>query len=130
MTTQNELEALRKELSETKAKLQIYEATLKPDHNQPETALEHYWFNKGHSSHKLYENNEYLQSQLAEKDKRHTEINRQLANENSRLTQKLTTANQRIENLRGALERYANGEAFCSRTIAKEALFQDDKDGV
>lgn len=31
----------------------------------PETPLEHYWFNKGHTSNKVYQENDYLRAQIS-----------------------------------------------------------------
>jgi hypothetical protein len=34
-------------------------------HSQPETPLEHYWFNLGHNSNKIAQENNYLRQKLA-----------------------------------------------------------------
>lgn len=36
-----------------------------PTYDYPETALEHYWFNKGHTSNKVYQENDYLRAQIS-----------------------------------------------------------------
>ena len=47
------------------AKVFDLEGSVLEVHKQPETPLEHYWFNLGHQSNKIAEENNYLREKLA-----------------------------------------------------------------
>lgn len=75
-------------------------------HTQPETALEHYWFNLGHNSNKIAEENSYLNKKLFEAEN------------------KITALEQALAVTEGALEFYAKRDSIMPIEIspAKEAL--------
>lgn len=65
-----EIDRLNQEIEELKAEKARYREALKGEgvmekNTQPETFLEHYWFNLGHQSNKIAQENNYLRAENA-----------------------------------------------------------------
>lgn len=124
------------EIERLNSKLVVYESPALPENEQPETALEHYRFNKGHKSNKIYEENTYLNKKLSEANESIAPLKEQIqfmdkllcGNKKELDTQDATIQSLKDENgrMRDALNeiKFYNGDSSRVEMIILKALTQ------